>query len=268
MKFGISIIAADILVRVVYNIQPYGIAIMTEASESLSSGGPGRGPDPAADQIARAIEQDIFGGRLAPGEKLGEEELAQRFQASRHHIREALVRLVRAGIIVKERNKGASVRRFARDELRQIYEIREILQRQAALRIALPADEATIRRLSLVNEEFEAAAAEGDFRRLHAVNDMFHTELFRLCGNDLLVGLIRTYMDLTYAVRGAAFAKPANLEKSLAQHRIMIRLLSGTDSWALAQICVDHIQITKDQYLAAIPPDRALTAAARATLPS
>jgi len=32
----------------------------------------------------------------------------------------------------------------------------------------------------------------------------------------------------------------------------MIRLLSGTDSWALAQICVDHIQIAKDQYLAAI----------------
>ena len=32
----------------------------------------------------------------------------------------------------------------------------------------------------------------------------------------------------------------------------MIRLLSATDSWALAQICVDHIQITKDQYLAAI----------------
>jgi DNA-binding GntR family transcriptional regulator len=73
-----------------------------------------------------------------------------------------------------------------------------------------------------------------------------------LCNNDVLVSLIKTYMDLTYAVRGAAFANPRNLEKSQAQHRIMIRLLSGTDSWALAQICVDHIQITKDQYLAAI----------------
>jgi DNA-binding GntR family transcriptional regulator len=230
---------------------------MTDVIEMALSAGFDRAPDAAADQIARAIEQDIFGGRLTPGEKLREEELAQRFQASRHHIREALVRLVRAGIIVKERNKGASVRRFGRDELRQIYEIREILQRQAALRIPLPANEATIGRLGLINEGFEAAASEGDFRRLHEVNDTFHTELFRLCGNDFLTGLIKTYMDLTYAVRGAAFAKPANLEKSLAQHRIMIRLLSGTDSWALAQICVDHIQITKDQYLAAIPPDGA-----------
>jgi hypothetical protein len=59
-------------------------------------------------------------------------------------------------------------------------------------------------------------------------------------------------MDLTYAVRGAAFANPNNMEKSRTQHRILIQLLSGTDSWAQAQICVDHIQIAKDQYPAAI----------------
>ena len=100
--------------------------------------------DPAAEQIARAIERDIFRGRLRPGEKLREEDLAERFGASRHHIREALLRLSRVGIIVKERNRGASVRQFTADELRQIYEVREILQRQAALRIKLPADSAAI----------------------------------------------------------------------------------------------------------------------------
>jgi DNA-binding GntR family transcriptional regulator len=221
--------------------------------------------DPTAEQIARAIERDIFAGGLRPGEKLREEDLAERFGASRHHVREGLARLIRAGIIVKERNKGASVRRFGRDELRQIYEIREILQRQAALRIPLPANVATIERLTRINEEFEAAAQQADFRRIHEVNDVFHAELFGLCNNDLLVSLIKTYMDLTYAVRGAAFANPQNLVKSQAQHRIMIRLLSGTDSWALAQICVDHIQITKDQYLAAIlePADGGSTASPR-----
>jgi DNA-binding GntR family transcriptional regulator len=216
--------------------------------------------DPAAEQIARAIEKDIFAGRLEPGEKLREEDLAERFGASRHHVREGLARLIRAGIIVKERNKGASVRRFGLDELRQIYEIREILQRQAALRIPLPAEAAAIHRLTLINEAFEAAASQADFRRIHELNDQFHTELFGLCDNDLLVSLIKTYMDLTYAVRGAAFGNPKNLEKSRTQHRIMIQLLSGSDSWALAQICVDHIQITKDQYLAAIRgPEASLT---------
>ena len=76
--------------------------------------------------------------------------------------------------------------------------------------------------------------------------------MFGLCGNELLVSLIKNYMELTYAIRGAAFADPENLDKSREHHRIMLRLLSGTDSWALAQICVDHIQITKEQYLSAL----------------
>ena len=212
--------------------------------------------DPATEQIARAIERDIFRGRLRPGEKLREEELAERLDASRHHVREALVRLAQIGIVIKERNRGASVRRFTADEVRQIYEVREILQRQAALRIALPAKPEAIRSLSSINDDYELAVRSRDFHRIHETNDHFHTALFSLCGNDLLVSLISNYMDLTYAIRGAAFADPENLDKSREHHRIMLRLLSGTDSWAVAQICVDHIQITKEQYLSIIRDNR------------
>ena len=208
--------------------------------------------DPAGELIARDIERDIFRGRLRPGEKLREEELAERFRASRHHIREALGRLVRVGIVVRERNRGASVRRFTGDEMRQIYEVREILQRQAALRIRLPATPEAIERLARINEEYERAVDLGDFHKIHETNDRFHAELFGLCNNAILVSLIELYMEMTYAVRGAAFADPENLDKSRSHHRIMIQMLSGTDSWALAQICVDHILLTKDQYLAGL----------------
>ena len=196
------------------------------------------------------LEQDIVLGRLSPGEKLREEELAERFSASRHQVREGLARLERIGIVIKERNRGVSVRRFTADEVRQIYEIREIVQRQAALMISLPAEPATIARLTAINADYEAAVAAGDFERIHEANDLFHTELFRLCGNDLLLQLVKNYMDLTYAIRGSAFGDPENLETSRRHHRIMLDLLAGTDPWALAQICVDHIQPTKTQYLA------------------
>ena len=210
---------------------------------------PAGGADGAAMQIARALEQDIVLGRLRPGEKLREEELAERFGASRHHVREGLARLERIGIVIKERNRGVSVRRFTADEVRQIYEIREIVQRQAALKIRLPVDPATVARLTAVNDRYEAAVAAGDFQAIHQQNDLFHTELFRLCGNDLLLQLVKHYMDLTYAIRGAAFGDPENLETSRRHHRIMLELLTGTDPWALAQICIDHIQPTKALYL-------------------
>jgi DNA-binding GntR family transcriptional regulator len=223
-----------------------------DSSRAPASSNPGPATDPAAEPITRAIERDIFRGRLRPGEKLREEDLAERFEASRHHVRAALARLAQIGIVVKERNRGAFVRRFTADEVRQIYEIREILQRQATLRIALPAAPETVQRLSAINGGYEEAARSGDFHRIHETNDRFHAELFGLCGNELLVSLIQNYMELTYAIRGAAFADPENLGKSREHHRIMLKLLSGTDSWALAQICVDHIQITKEQYLSAL----------------
>ena len=205
--------------------------------------------DPAAEQIARMLERDIVLGRLKPGAKLREEDLAERFSASRHHVREGLGRLERVGIVVKERNRGVTVRRFNVDEVRQIYDVREILQRQAALRIPLPVPDAAVEWLRAINARYEAAVDADDLQLIHETNDLFHTELFRLCGNDLLLQLVKNYMDLTYAIRGSAFGDPEHLETSRRHHRIMLELLAGTDAWALSQICVDHIQPTKALYL-------------------
>lgn len=215
------------------------------------------GHDELAESIVRELEQDIVLGRLKPGEQLREEELAERFAASRHQVREGLARLAHIGIATKERNRGVFVRRFSADEVRQIYEVREILQRQAALRIALPVDAEKLAQLSSINDEYERAVTAGDLQRIHAANDAFHMEKFRLCGNDLLLGMVKRYMDITYAIRAAGFADPENLETSRRHHRIMIELLGGRDSWAFAQLCVDHIQPTKVQYLAGLEAEGA-----------
>lgn len=209
------------------------------------AGGPQTESDPVAEKISRTLEHEIVLGRFKPGEKLREEDLAKRFSASRHHVREGLARLERIGIVSKTKNHGVSVRRFTAEEVREIYEIREILQRQAALRIRLPVEPATIHRLASINAGYERAIRTGEFQRIREANNLFHTELFRLCGNNMLLLLIRNYMDLTYAIRGSAFGDTESLKISRQHHRIILKLLSTTDSWALAQICVDHIQATR-----------------------
>ena len=204
--------------------------------------------DPLAEQISQQIERDIIFGHLAPGRKLREEELAQRFDASRHQIREALARLFRMGIVIKERNKGVSVRRFDADEVRQIYDVREILQRQAALRIPLPVTGASMDLLETIHAANERAVRTNDLRGIHESNDRFHLEMFRLCGNGMLSQLVKQFMDLSYVIRANAF-NTDHAEVALKEHRLMLDLLRTTDSWALSQLCVDHIQYSKNQYL-------------------
>jgi DNA-binding GntR family transcriptional regulator len=212
-----------------------------------------RPPAPAgdllADSIARALEADIIFGRLSPGRKLGEEQLAERFSASRHQVREALARLQRMGIVTKQRNKSVSVRSFSAAEVEQIYDVREMIQRQAALRIALPAGRLQIATMEAIEADYEHAVAQGDLRRICEANDRFHLALFGLCGNEMLVQLVKQYMDLSYVIRANAF-NPEHLAVARREHRMMLGLLAGRDSWSLAQLCIDHIQHSKVQYLA------------------
>ncbi len=213
-------------------------------------GAPSR--DAELDSVVAALEEDIIFGRLPPGQRLVEDVLMTRFGVTRHAIRQALVALERTGIVVRERNVGAAVRSYTREAVLQICQMREFLQRQAVLMIPLPAPEPLVQRLAGLNEAFIAAAARGDLRAVHEANDAFHLTLFGACGNQYLVGSIQHYMNLSLPMRAKTLAEPAAFQVSQRQHAIMITLLREQDRWALAQLCVDHLQPSKEAYLARI----------------
>lgn len=199
--------------------------------------------------VARAIEQDIIFGRLAPGAPLREETIAREKAASRHHVRSALMILERSGTVVRERNKGARVRAYSAQEVRQLYDVREMLTRQAALHVRLPVPEEAIARVRAIQDAYEDAIDQASLPDIHASNDRFHMELFALCENPYLVDLLKRCMDMTYVIRAANLTDPARLAASRAEHRAMIALLGGTDSWALSEISVQHLRPSKELYL-------------------
>lgn len=202
--------------------------------------------------VAKELGEDIIFGRLRPGTRLVEDHLIARFGATRHYIRQALYELERTGIVVREKNRGVAVRSLTPAEVRQIYEVRELLQRQAALRIVLPAPSAAIAELERLHDAYTRHVRERNFSGVHETNDRFHLALFACCGNAYLVDSIQHYMWLSLPVRAK---KTADLDRAMASeidHFHMIQLLKGTDSWSLAQLCVDHLQPAKNGYLAQV----------------
>lgn len=207
--------------------------------------------DDPEDVVAR-LEEDIIFGRLAPGARLTEDALMSAYGTSRHFVRQALVDAERRGIVRRERNVGATVRFYSAEEVRQIYEVREMLTRQAALMIPLPAPQSLIDELSAAQRQYCAKAEMQDLRGIHEANDAFHVVLFGACGNPYLVRSLQDYMNLTLPMRAKNLADRDGLAQSQRQHELMIELLKGRDSWALAQLCVDHMQFSKADYLARI----------------
>lgn len=204
------------------------------------------------DDVVGRLEEDIIFGRFAPAARLTEDALMSRYGTSRHFVRQALVEMERRGIVRREKNVGATVRFYAAEEVRQIYEVREMLTRQAALMIPLPAPQSLIDELSELQRQYCARADAHDLRGIHETNDAFHVALFAACGNPYLVRSLQDYMNLTLPMRAKNLADREGLAQSRRQHELMIELLKGRDSWALAQLCVDHMQFSKSDYLARI----------------
>jgi DNA-binding GntR family transcriptional regulator len=127
-----------------------------------------------------------------------------------------------------------------------------MLTRQAALMIALPAPESLIAELGDLQRQYCARADAQDLRGIHETNDAFHVALFSACGNPYMVRSLQDYMNLTLPMRAKNLADTAGLALSRRQHELMIELLRGRDSWSLAQLCVDHMQFSKSDYLGRI----------------
>jgi DNA-binding GntR family transcriptional regulator len=214
-------------------------------------------------EIVPALEEDIIFGRLRPGARLTEDALLARFPVTRHLVRQALFKLESKGILVRKRNRGAMVRLLSPAEVKQIYAVRELLQRQAALWMPLPAPPELIDRLTAIHEEYCRDLEAGYLRGVHEANDRFHLTLFGACGNRYLVQTIEQYMHYSLAVRAKSMGSPETLSVSRDQHRPIIEVLKGTDNWVLAQLCVDHQQPSKLSYLRAVTEGRAATPDAR-----
>jgi DNA-binding GntR family transcriptional regulator len=206
--------------------------------------------EPTVGTVVRALEFDILFGRLRPRERLVEDALMARFDVKRHVIRRALDELERIGVVVRARNRGATVRDFTAQEVENVYELRELLQRHAAERMPLPGDAGHVAALKEIQSRHDAAVAAGDLRTVDQVNDVFHGAFFSVCGNRQLAEAIAHYMQLTRAMRVYPMANPVSLAKLRDEHWAMIKALEEGDRAALVALVVQHLQPSKLAYLA------------------
>lgn len=201
------------------------------------------------DRIAGLIELDIVFGRLKPRERLVEDDLIDRFESKRHVVRSALQELERLGILVRYKNRGASVRDFAPREVEELYDMRATLQRRAAEIIPLPAPLELTDALEDLHLKHCRAIADGDLRRVFELNNTFHDTLFSACGNRHLVEAIGHYAWVSHAIRSYRMSDPQLLEQARHEHGQMIEALRRGDRAALVRLCVEHITPSKEIYL-------------------
>ncbi|HET7525679.1 MAG TPA: GntR family transcriptional regulator, partial [Burkholderiaceae bacterium] len=140
-----------------------------------------------ADSVAAALRSALHQGRWEPGAALRQEELAAEFGVSRIPVREALNKLQSEGLLVVEPNRGAFVASLSAADVREVFDLRVLLECDA-LRHAIPAHSPrTLRQLQALQAELDA---EDDPHLWLATDAAFHEVLYAPSGRTKTLEMI------------------------------------------------------------------------------
>ncbi|MFF1444809.1 GntR family transcriptional regulator [Streptomyces sp. NPDC058295] len=142
------------------------------------------------ERVLGSLRQEIIAGRLRPGDRLVERELADRFGVSRVPVREAIRALVAEGFVLFETPRRTVVRPLSPTDVKELFELREALEVYAA---GLAAARATPEDLAELRELLANAASAtdaGDAEAITDINTRFHDRLLAMAGNTLLISVM------------------------------------------------------------------------------
>jgi DNA-binding GntR family transcriptional regulator len=140
----------------------------------------------AVDAVFETIRHGIISGRFAPGQRLVIRDLAEEIPYSRSTFREAFRRLAAERLVSLVPNRGVAVQRLTPQEMADLFEIRELLEGQAARRAAERIDEGDHRKRFMAMWEKVRRGDPSDRAGFIEHNQMFHGTIVELAGNTRL----------------------------------------------------------------------------------
>jgi DNA-binding GntR family transcriptional regulator len=177
-------------------------------------------PGKIADQLRNLITR----GSLAPGMHLGQSQLADRFEASRVPVREALKLLVAEGLINHDPNRGFFVAEVSSAEARQLYRMRHLLESELLSTVAWPDEEKLAELVALVDELDDLSEA-GDRARWAVRHRDFHNAVFDLSPDKTIVAEVKRLWTLSDRYRSLMPPKSSPLRNRLTDENQLIKAL-------------------------------------------
>lgn len=194
-----------------------------------------------AQRIEQALIEEISAGELAPGQRLDETGLAERFGASRTPVREALSRLTAQGILVQGEKRGVFVAEYSREQLSQIFEAMHEIEAACARIVAQRLNLLTRSEIEAAQAECVAAAQAGDRAAYLRANEAFHLAIYRATGNPYMAEIAAEFRRRTGPFRAKKFATRDDLMTSAESHQALIDDIFSEDSATASKGMRDHM---------------------------
>ncbi len=202
------------------------------------------------------IKRAIILGEFEPGERLTEEALAEKLNISRTPIRKAIHQLESDGLVTPFQKRGVVVREFSLTDIRQIYNLRSILESTAASEAALNCSQENLEKIKKTNLLYEKAIAKHTQSDLSSIQDIqqtnqdFHEAIFEATNNEHLRFHIAKVIVVPLIFRSFYWYSESKLLQSLESHKTLITAIENREPERAKSAMKEHILQGRDYVFA------------------
>ncbi|UOQ94665.1 GntR family transcriptional regulator [Halobacillus shinanisalinarum] len=200
-------------------------------------------------QILRLAIRDL---KLMPGKTFLEREMAEVLGMSRTPVREALIRLQTEGVVRLIPRRGFIVEPIETDDLRETYEVVEVLEGLTAKLATDKIDDQELDDLEALIDEQERALKENDLTEWAKHDDLFHFKIINYADNKRLTNVIEVHADQLYRTRLFTINKRPLPFRSIVEHRAIIACMRANDGKAAQESMQSHRKRARNEILKAL----------------
>jgi DNA-binding GntR family transcriptional regulator len=193
-------------------------------------------------RVAHRLSRLIITGRLRPGTKLVETGLARRLGVSRAPLREAVKELERIGLVTKQSRRGTRVVELDARDVKEIYEVKAMLEGLGARLAAERVTEPELARLEAIFARMQRLAARKDRAGYLDTSRRFHHAFMNASGNTRLVQMYDAMSRQIWWLGTIILTQSDRHKTSLGEHREILDTLRARDSKRAQAVAEDHVR--------------------------
>lgn len=193
-------------------------------------------------QTANKLRDAILSGYFKPGQRLMEAELCETMRVSRTSVREALRRLEGEKLVTIIPNRGPSVAEITWAEAKEIYDVRAILEGEAAALFAKRATVEQKREMAQALRAFGKADAEDDAIGRLTSTSRFYDVMLQGCGNSIIRELLQGLVARINFLRARSMSRPGRGRYSATEMQRILRAIEKKDAAGARAAAVQHVR--------------------------
>jgi DNA-binding GntR family transcriptional regulator len=196
-----------------------------------------------ADWVTASLREAIFNGYFESGEKLDQNRIAEELEVSRTPVREAMRRLESEGFVEVRPHYGAFIAKVSRQDIREVYEIRRVLEAEVVRQVTPLMPESVLDELDRTLTETQAQFEAGDSAKHFEGDVYFHETIANFVENRLLKEVIDGLTNRVSVVRRFAQLQPGyHMTESFKEHRAILQAIRQRDPEEAAELMRVHLE--------------------------